>query len=81
MPEVTTTSGSFRLRAGRIGADEEVDRGGDVGLGVGLLRGRAQPAHHVRVQLALDQGEELRRRARGVLDVGMCCTEAGAFGE
>src|SRR5690606_41577515 len=58
------------LRSGRtdgIGAQEHVDGGLQVRLHAGVVRALAQAAGHARVQVALEQGEEL---APGPVHVG-----------
>src|SRR5690606_41443904 len=58
------------LRSGRtdgIGAQEHVDGGLQVRLHAGVVRAPAQAAGHARVQVALEQGEEL---APGPVHVG-----------
>lgn len=48
-----------------------------MGVGVALGRGRSQPAHHMRMQLAFDEGEELQGGGLEVADLQFATLGAG----
>ena len=77
MPEVTGPAGGRSGCVARgVGAQEDVDGGGDVGLHVEA--GQRIAAHHqARVEVAPEQGEELAGSAHGVVDGEFAGTGAG----